>query len=45
VSGSKVKGRKRKEVVSLFRTGSVVKGGMWVVLRRLVMLQENVRGS
>ena len=45
VSGSEVKGRKRKEVACLFRTASVLKGRMWVVLRRLVMLKENVRDT
>jgi hypothetical protein len=32
VSGSEVKGRKRKEVARLFRRASVLKGRMWVVL-------------
>jgi len=45
VSGSEVKGRKRKEVACLFRTASVLKGRMWVVLRRLIMLKENVRDT
>jgi hypothetical protein len=43
VSGSEVKGRKRKEVAYLFRTASVLKGRLWVVLKRHIMLKENVR--
>jgi hypothetical protein len=45
VSGSDLKGRKRKELACLFRTASVLKGRMWVVLRRLIMLKENVRDT
>ena len=45
MSGSEVKGRKRKEAACLFRTVSVLKGRMWVVLGRLIMLKENVRDT
>lgn len=45
MSGSEVKGRKRKEVACPFRTASVLKGRMWVDLRRLITLKENVRDT